>query len=189
MLIAADSMKAVKAFKATITAAFDAHDLGEAAHFLGMAITRDRKARTIKLDQKTMAAQLVSKYGLDDGKPRGVPLSKSIELSRDTGEALDKDVYTYTHLVGSMLYMSVCTRPDIAQAVGALSKFMAGAHHHALAGGHRRAALSGGQQGLRDHLRSEAPRPSWAIPTPTTLVTWTRGVPRRASCSSCSAAQ
>ncbi len=39
-----------------------------------------------------MAAQLVSKYGLDDGKPRGVPLSKSIELSRNTGEALDKDV-------------------------------------------------------------------------------------------------
>ena len=94
MLIAADSMKAVDAFKATITAAFDAHDLGEAAHFLGMAITRDRRARTIKLDQKTMAAQLVSKYGLDDGKPRGVPLSKSIELSRNTGEALDKDVYT-----------------------------------------------------------------------------------------------
>ena len=31
MLIAADSMKAVNAFKATITAAFDAHDLGEAA--------------------------------------------------------------------------------------------------------------------------------------------------------------
>ena len=68
----------VDAFKATITAAFDAHDLGEAAHFLGMAITRDRRARTIKLDQKTMAAQLVSKYGLDDAKPRGVPLSKSI---------------------------------------------------------------------------------------------------------------
>ena len=125
MLIAANSMKAVDAFKATITAAFDAHDLGEAAHFLGMAITRDRSARTIKLDQKTMAAQLVSKYGLDDGKPRGVPLSKGIELSRDTGEALNKDVYTYTNLVGSMLYMSVCTRPDIAQAVGALSKFMA----------------------------------------------------------------
>ena len=48
-----------------------------------------------------------------------------IELSRDTGEALDKDVYTYTNFVGSMLYMSVCIRPDIAQAVGALSKFMA----------------------------------------------------------------
>ena len=83
------------------------------------------RARTIKLDQKTMAAQLVSKCGLDDGKPRGILLSKSIELRCNTGEALDKDVYAYTNLVGSMLYMSVCTRPDIAQAVGALSKFMA----------------------------------------------------------------
>jgi len=63
-------------------------------------------------------------HGLD-GKPRGIPLSKCIELSRDTGEALDKDVYTYANLVGSMVYMMVCTRPDNAQAVGALSKFMA----------------------------------------------------------------
>jgi hypothetical protein len=40
------------------------------------------------------------------------------------GDLLDnKD--SYTSLVGSMLYLSVCTRPDIAQAVGVLSKFMA----------------------------------------------------------------
>ena len=40
------------AFKATITAAFDAHDLGEAAHCLGMAITRDRRARIVKLERE-----------------------------------------------------------------------------------------------------------------------------------------
>ena len=65
------NMIAANAFKATITAAFDAHDLGEAAHFLGMAITRDRSARTIEVDQKTKAAQLVSKYGLDGQAARG----------------------------------------------------------------------------------------------------------------------
>ena len=37
---------------------------------------------------------------------------------------LDKTEFSYTHLVGSLLYISVCTRPDISQAVGVLSKYM-----------------------------------------------------------------
>jgi transposase InsO family protein len=125
ILIAADSMEAVDAFKATISSSFDVHDLGEASHFLGMAIRRDRSARTIHLSQERMATQLVASYQLGDCKARGVPLSPSTELSKAAGEPLDKATFTFTHLVGSMLYLSVCTRPDIAQAVGALSKHMA----------------------------------------------------------------
>ena len=68
----------------------------------------------MKLTQKRLTAQLVETYGLNGCKKKTVPLSTSLQLTKADGEYLDKDTYTYTHLIGSLLTLSVCTRPDIA---------------------------------------------------------------------------
>ena len=132
MLIAADSMKAVNAFKATITAAFDAHDLGRGRSLPGHGDhSRPEGPHASSWIRRPCdgAAGLQVRLGRRQAAADGDSLSKSIELSNGADHVarrLDKDVYTYTNLVsGACLYMSVCTRPDIAQAVGALSKFMA----------------------------------------------------------------
>ena len=118
-----------------------------------MLIERDRANRTLKLCQKRLTAQLVEEYGLGDCKGKTVPLSTSMQLTKEDGELLDQETYTYTHLIGSLLYLSVCTRPDIAQAVGALSKYMQEPHNCALASGQGTAALSGFYQGARHRIR------------------------------------
>ena len=125
MLIAAKKLAEVEGVKKALLSSFDARDLGEASLFLGMTIERDRSRKSIKLSQSGMTAKLVGEYGLAEGKARSIPLSPSLHLTAGEGEPLDKTKTCYSSLVGSLLYLSVCTRPDIAQAVGVLSKYMA----------------------------------------------------------------
>jgi hypothetical protein len=40
------------------------------------------------------------------------------------GEPLDREKLPYSKLVESMLYLTVCTWADIAQAVGVLARYM-----------------------------------------------------------------
>lgn len=61
---------------------------------------------------------------MEECKPLTTPLSTATKLTKE-GEPVDTSIYGYSQLVGSLMYLSVCTRPDIAQAVGALARYMA----------------------------------------------------------------
>ena len=124
ILIAAQSLSSVEWAKRKVMTAFEARDLGEAQIYLGMLIERDRTRQSLKLSQQRMTTQLLSKYQMQDAKPKSVPLTASTKLTKDEGEPLDKHKYGFSQLIGSLMYLAVCTRPDIAQAVGALARYM-----------------------------------------------------------------
>jgi hypothetical protein len=125
ILIAASDLETVNFIKTSLAKRFKAHDIGEASLFLGMSIIRDRPIKQIKLSQERATTDLIARYGLDTAKIKSIPISPAIKLSVDEGEPLDQEQFSYRGLVGSLLYLSVCTRPDIAYTVGALSKYMA----------------------------------------------------------------
>ena len=127
ILPASKSVDLMKEVKSNLMTTFDTRDLGAATQFLGMEIMRDRPGRTLKLSQSQMVTALVDKYDLSHAKPKSTPLVPGTQLSaaKSDDELLDTTLYHYSELIGSLLYLSVCTRPDIAQAVGALSRFMA----------------------------------------------------------------
>ena len=81
-----------------------------------MEIQRDRARHTLHLSQKNYATGLVSKSGLSDVKSQSVPLSPSVKLSRASGVPLTNE--PYADLVGGLMYLATCTRPDIAMSVG-----------------------------------------------------------------------
>jgi hypothetical protein len=115
----------VNEVKKVLGTVFKIQDMGNASFFLNMEITRDRAAKTIKLSQMRYAADTVAKFGMSDAKPKQVPLTPGTKLLPDEGEPLSpEDRQLYMEMVGSILYLSVNTRPDIAQAVGVLSRFM-----------------------------------------------------------------
>ncbi|PSC67111.1 Retrovirus-related Pol poly from transposon TNT 1-94 [Micractinium conductrix] len=101
ILIVTPKTTSSAAIKQKLMAAFEARDLGNATFFLGMDLIRDRTAKTIKLAQSRNIKDLLSKH------------------------PLDTQTHSYSALVGSLMYLSICTRPDIAQAVGALARHMA----------------------------------------------------------------
>ena len=125
ILIAAKDVATVIETKRKLQTSFEARDLGEAETYLGINITRDRENKTLKIDQERMIKEIVAKFGQEDAKTRATPLSTSIKLAKDEGEPLDTACYPYAQLVGSLMYLAVCTRPDISYAVGALARYMA----------------------------------------------------------------
>ena len=125
VLIAAKQMDTVNKVKSILMAPFDARDMGEATLFLGITIERDRGNKTIKLGQERLAVDIVNKFNMAEAKGRQLPITPGIRLSKDEGEPLDTNKWPYAAVVGSLLYLSTCTRPDLTQAVGVLSKYMA----------------------------------------------------------------
>lgn len=120
--MASKSIEEIKKVKKALANVFEITDLGEAKFFLGMELERDRAAGTLKLSQKRMIEDLLVKYGMEDCKIRSTPLPPGVQLTKE-GKLLEDSCYS--ELVGSLLYLSTCTRPDLSQAVGALSRFMA----------------------------------------------------------------
>jgi hypothetical protein len=124
ILVAGPDREEIAAVKRLLAAVFDVRDLGEATYFLGMEVTRDREAGTLKLTQKKLTGEQLARYGMEAAKGKSLPICPEEKILRDFGEPLDRAKYPYSELVGSLLYLSVCTRPDIAQAMGVLVRYM-----------------------------------------------------------------
>ena len=94
-----------------------------------MKISRDRSAGTLNLSQKLYIEKVLSRFRVNDAKPRTTPLANHFKLSNEqspkTAEERDHmALVPYASTVGSLMYAMVCTRPDIAHAVGVVSRYI-----------------------------------------------------------------
>ncbi|CAA0806530.1 Probable prolyl 4-hydroxylase 11 [Striga hermonthica] len=108
---------------------FEMKDLGAAKKILGMEIHRDRGSKKLWLSQKGYVEKVLQRFGMNEAKPVSTPLANHFKLSADQCPKSDKETHDmveipYASVVGCLMYAMVCTRPDLAHAVGQVCKYM-----------------------------------------------------------------
>jgi hypothetical protein len=102
---------------------FNITNLGESKFMLGMRITRNRRERTIKLDQELYVTKALEKFGLAACRRERTPaVPPGTANDGDGGGATDLKLYQ--EKVGTLLYAAISTRPDIMFAVNQLTQHM-----------------------------------------------------------------
>ncbi|CAI7799968.1 unnamed protein product [Closterium sp. NIES-53] len=100
-------------------------DLGELRSYLGLQITRDRAQRTITLTQSHMVQQVLQRFDFTYTSPQATPLSTSHSLSALPSDESVEPSGPYPELVGCLMYLMTCTRPDLAYPLSILARYVA----------------------------------------------------------------
>ena len=103
--------------------------LGSAKCILGMEILRDRKARNLWLSQERYSEWMLERFNMKNSKLVSTPLTGHFKLSKRLCSSMEKEkdemsIIPYSSVVGSLMYVMGCTRPDISHAVGVVSIFL-----------------------------------------------------------------
>ncbi|CAI7765201.1 unnamed protein product [Closterium sp. NIES-54] len=104
-------------------------DLGELTSYLGLRITRDRAQRTITLNQSHMVQQVLQRFGFTYSLPQSTPLLTGHSLSAPPSDESVEPSGPYPELVGCLMYVMTCTRPDLAYPLSLLARYVAPGRH------------------------------------------------------------
>ena len=88
-------------------------------------IRNDDVIEILVLHQSNFITLLIEKYGLQKALPASTPMPEKWELESHnlTDSPILATQKEYASLVGALLYVAVCTRPDIAFAVNHLARY------------------------------------------------------------------
>jgi len=130
MLMIGPNKDRVQKLKAQLAREFNMKDLGPTNKILGIQIHRDRSKRKIWLSQKNYLKKILRRFNMQDCKPISTLLPVNFKLSSsmspsNEAERMEMSRVPYVSVVGSLMFAMICIRPDIAQAVGAASRYLA----------------------------------------------------------------
>jgi hypothetical protein len=120
LIICGPDKKRIADFKDQMSKTFSMSDLGLLSYYLGMEV--NQKPGEITVCQRAYATKIVEQCGMKGCNPVDIPMEQNSKLMPGKPD-LARDVTKYRSIVGSLRYL-VNTRPDIAFAVGMVSRFM-----------------------------------------------------------------
>ncbi|POM75488.1 mitochondrial protein [Phytophthora palmivora] len=104
-------------------------DQGLLNTYLGVQVEQNEDS--IKIHQTKYCEEVIERFNFTDAHPSRIPMETNMRLTvKDTDTDQRKQVaangktFPYRELVGSLMYLTTCTRPDIAFVVGQLSRYV-----------------------------------------------------------------
>ena len=97
----------------------------DAAGFLGVKMERDSNTGLLEMKQTGLIDRVIEALGLDDGYARGKHTpAETKPLVKDEDGVAATEGFSYSSVVGMLLYLSGHTRPDITYAVNCCARYM-----------------------------------------------------------------
>ena len=123
IILAGKTDEKIAKVKESIAERFQVKDMGELKYILGLQVIQEDGK--VWIGQPTYTASIIKKYGMENCKPVETPVDLSSKLvsAMEDSELFNKE--EYQSAVGSLLYLSSATRPDITFAVNNVAKFSA----------------------------------------------------------------
>ena len=119
MLIFGTDLEQVEITKTFLSNSFDIKDVGEANVILGIRILREQES--ITLSQSHYIEKVLDKFNQSDCIPASTPFDPNINFVKNIGNPISQ--LEYAKVIGCLMYVMTCTRPDIAYAVGRMSRY------------------------------------------------------------------
>jgi hypothetical protein len=129
ILLAAATKGRLDWIKQQFHARFKMTDMGKVEFYLGMCIARNKDG-DMTITQEQYVDNMLAKYGLVDCNTAKTPMQAGTYLTKDqcpedgSEEQERMKLVEYRSMIGALLYLSICTRPDISLAVSKLARYV-----------------------------------------------------------------
>jgi len=121
-LLLIGDLESVHSMKKELNIRFEMSDLGPLSHFLRIVVTRGENG--LHQSHEQYAEEILRRFQFSSSHPCSTPLSPGTKLRKESGAVLSQhDATVYRSIIGSMMYLMLATRPDLSDAVGAVSQF------------------------------------------------------------------
>ena len=125
IILAGKSNKRIAEVKQNLAKQFQVKDIGELHYFLGLKVVQDKESGGVHIGQPAYAEKVLQQFGMEKAKTVTTPVDASVKLIKATEDDECVDQQLYQSAVGSLLYLSTATRPDITYAVSNVAKYSA----------------------------------------------------------------
>ena len=121
-LIGCDDMNLINGVKGSLCDKSTMKDLGNLSYFWGIGFKVNDGC--IEMSQARFIERILDRFNVSECNPKSIPCDPSIvNLSVEDSTTLN-DSRLYKEIVGSLIYLMACTRPDIVYVVAKLSWHM-----------------------------------------------------------------